>query len=203
MKAMSMIPRKSQSAAADADRAISDLTSRIGEIQAGRGVVHETILKGEKTAIASQFDVTADIAQAEALLKGAPFVASREKPISQLTALYAERDARDRALKIGGAQLHLLTTARAAEIWANHFAEIAEIEKRRVMLVFELQRTNRARETLRAKIEKAGGAGYLSTDGAEFLGFGDEFAEIQWAANRLIADGVATRAEIEKARSDG
>ena len=198
-----MIPKKSPSAAADADRAIADLISRIGEIQAGRGVVHETIIKVEKTVSASQFDVTADIAQAEALLEGKKFVASREKPISQLTALYAERDARDRALKIGGAKLHLLTTARAAEIWANYFAEIAEIEKRRVMLVFELQRTNRAREKLRAKIEKAGGAGYLSTDGAEFLGLGDEFAEIQWAANRLIVDEIATRAEIEKAKSDG
>jgi hypothetical protein len=71
-----------------------------------------------------------------------------------------------------------------------------------MMLVFELQRTNRARETLRAKITAAGGAGYLSTDGAEFLGFGDEFAEIQWAANRLVADKIATKAEIEKARSD-
>jgi hypothetical protein len=71
------------------------------------------------------------------------------------------------------------------------------------MLVFELQRVNRAREKLREKITAAGGAGFLSTDGVEFMGFGDEYAEIQWAANRLIADGIATASEIKKARSDG
>jgi hypothetical protein len=201
METMNML-KKSQTAAADADRAIADLTSRLGEMQAQRGGVHETILKVEKTSSASQFDVTADIAQAEALLEGKKFVASREKPISQLTALYAERDTFDRALKIGGERLHLLTSARSEEIWAANFSEIAAIEKRRFMLVCELQRTNRAREKLRDQITKAGGAGYFSTDGVEFLGFGDEFAEIQWAGKRLIADGIATKAEIEKARSD-
>jgi hypothetical protein len=202
---MNMIPKKFQSASApaDADRVIADLISRLRELDARDRAVNETIITVEKTVGAAQFDVTADMAQAEALLEGKKFVASREKPVSQLAALHAERKVIAHAVKIGGSRLHLLTTARSEKIWAAHFSEIAEIEKRRVMLVFELQRINRARETLRAKINKAGGAGYLSTDGPEFLGFGDEIAEIQWAANRLIADGIATRGEIEKARSDG
>jgi hypothetical protein len=200
---MNMIARKSQSAPAPFEDDLARLTQRCTVMSARRADVHETIIAVEKTTAFAQFDATADLAQAEAMLSGAPFVASREKPLSQLAALYAERDALDRALKIGQSRINTLAAERASQIWASHFAEIAEIEKRRVMLVFELQRTNRAREKLREKITKAGGAGYLATDGVEFLGFGDEYAEIQWAANRLVADGIATRAEIEKARSDG
>jgi hypothetical protein len=193
--------KKSQSIIDD-EAELVRLTQRCSEMRALRCVVHDTIITVEKTTSTAQFDVTADIAQADAMLNGAPFVASREKPFSQLAALYAERDAFDRALKIGESRIHALATKRASQIWASHFAEIAEIEKRRMMLVFELQRTNRAREKLRQKITKAGGAGFLSTDGVDLLGFGDEFAEIQWAANRLIADGVATPSEIEQARND-
>jgi hypothetical protein len=202
---MSMIPRKSQSAVPpfEGEGELARLTQRCTEMRARRSVVHDTVITVEKTTAPAQFDATADLAQAEAMLSGAPFVASREKPLSQLAALYAERDALDRALKIGGSRIQILATERAAQIWESYLPEIAAIEKRRVLLVFELQRINRAREKLREKITKAGGAGFLSTDGVEFLGFGDEYAEIQWAANRLIADGIATRGEIEKARSDG
>jgi hypothetical protein len=66
-----------------------------------------------------------------------------------------------------------------------------------------LQKTNRAREKLRQKINEAGGAGYLPTDGVDLLGFGDVHDEISWAANRVLTDGIATRAEIEKAKSNG
>lgn len=200
-----MITKKSQSASApfDGNDELARLTQRCSELRARRRVVHETIITVEKTTAIAQFDVTADIAQAEALLNGAQFVASREKPVSQLAALYAERDVIDRALKIGESRIHILATERAGQIWESYVPEIAAIEKRRVLLVLELQRTNRAREKLREKITKAGGAGFLSTDGVEFLGFGDEYAEIKWAANRLIVDGIATAAEIEKARSDG
>jgi hypothetical protein len=196
--------KKSQSIIdADADRAIADLTSRIRELDVRDRAVMKTIITVEKTTSSAQVDAGADMTQAEALLEGKRFVASREKPVSQLAALYAERKVIAHAVKIGGSRLHLLTTARSAKIWAAHFSEIAEIEKRRMMLVFELQRTNRAREKLREKITIAGGAGFLSTDGVGFLGFGDEYDEIKWASNRLIADGIATKAEIEKARSDG
>jgi hypothetical protein len=195
--------KKPQSAVDDAAE-LARLTRRCSEMRARRGIVHGTILTVEKTTAPTQFDGLADKAQAEALLlDGAQFVASREKPLSQLAALYAEIAAIDRALKIGEALIHVLATARSDQIWESYSSEIAAIEKRRVMLVFELQRVNRARERLREKITAAGGAGFLSTDGVEFMGFGDEYAEIDWAAKRLIADGIATKAEIEKARSDG
>jgi hypothetical protein len=199
---MSMIPKKSPSAAADADRAIADLERRLRELNARDAAVLEQIIQVEKTT-GPPVDAGTDLAQAEALLEGKKFVAPRDKPISQIAALYAERKVIAHALKIGGTRLHGLTTARSAEIWASHFAEIAEVEKKRVFLALELQRTNRAREKLRARIDKAGGAGYLSTDGIDLLGFGDVHDEISWATNRLVADGIATRSEIEKARSDG
>src|SRR4051794_12231054 len=78
---------------------------------------------------------------------------------------------------------------------------IAAIEKTRVLLAMELQKTNRAREHLREKIAAAGGAGYLTTDSVDLLGLGGD-DEVRWAVDRLITDGIATRAEIEKARSD-
>ena len=192
--------KKTQS---DADRAIADLISRLRELDARDRDVLKQIIAIEKTTGSAQVEAGADMAQAEGLLEGKKFVASREKPISQLAALYAERKVIAHALKIGGSRLHLLTTARSAEIWSSYHAEIAEMENKRVFLALELQRTNRAREKLRAKITKAGGAGYLSTDGVDLLEFGDVHDEISWAANRLIADGIATRGEIEKARSDG
>jgi hypothetical protein len=197
------IVRKSQSAAADADRVIADAASRLRELEARDQHLLERQITIETTTGAERFEVGADVAQAEALLDGAPFVASRDKPMAQLTLILAERGVIARALKIGNERLSRLTTARSAEIWASHFSEIAEMEKKRVFLALELQRTNRAREKLRAKIEKAGGAGYLATDGVRFLEFGDVHDEVSWAANRLIADGIATRGEIEKARSDG
>ena len=200
---MSIIQKKSSSASAEADRVIADLTSRLRELDARDRDALEQIIAIEKTTGSAQVEAGADMAQAEALLEGKKFVASREKPVSQLAALYAERKVIAHALKIGGNRLHLLTTARSAEIWASHFAEIAEMEKKRVFLALELQRTNRAREKLRAKITKAGGAGYLSTGGVRFLEFGDVHDEVSWAASRLIADSIATKTEIEKARSDG
>ncbi len=138
-----------------------------------------------------------------AVLAGQPFVATREKPVSPLESTLAYRRTLAAAIKMGSERRSVLSIERSDRIWASYSAETAAIEKRRMMLVFELQRTNRARETLRAKITAAGGTGYLATDGIELLGLRDEFAEIQWAANRLIADKIASLAEIEKARSDG
>ncbi len=120
----------------------------------------------------------------------------------QLRALPEERKTIDRALKIGRDRQHRLATEKAGEIWADYFSQIAEIEKRRVLLALELQRINRAREKLREKITASGGAGYLSTDSAELLGLGDDEV-VRWAAERLIADGICTVVEIERAKSDG
>ena len=72
-----------------------------------------------------------------------------------MEAIHAERKVIKNALRIGRSQYHRLATERATEVWAAHFAEIAEVEKRRVTLALELQQANRDRERLREKIAKA------------------------------------------------
>jgi hypothetical protein len=195
---MNMIARKFKPALIDGDDVLAVLDRRLHELMARDAVLLKQQIMVEKTPSVATTDRSVE--RAEALLDGSPFVVSREIQISQLDAIKAERHGIAAALKIGNSKKHRLATERAGQIWAEHFSEIAEIEKRRVFLAFELQRTNRAREKLREKITRAGGAGFLSTDGVDLLGLG-ELAELQWAANRLIADGIATTAEIEKARS--
>lgn len=196
---MNMISRKFKPSPIDGDDVLAVLDRRLRELQARRDAITEQILLVEQTPATGTGAVTA---QAEALLDGSKFVAASDRPISLLAALHAERDTIDQALKIGRSRQHRLATERAGEIWVSHFAEIAQIEKKRVMLALELQSVNRARETLREKLMRAGGAGYLSTDGAEFLGLGDlPEGETYWGCERLIADGIATKAEIEKAKS--
>ena len=175
------------------------LDRRLSELEARRALITETIVSIEKTVGAGRDGLRADLEQAEAVLAGEKFVVSREKPVSQLTALHAEREVIDRALKIGRSRQHRAATERAGEIWAQHFGLIAEIEKKRVWLGLQLQQVNRERERLREKITLAGGAGFLSTDGIDLLGLGDVHDEIRWAAERLIADGICSRREIEKA----
>jgi hypothetical protein len=196
-----MNPTKKQSIAAD-EAEIAALNRRIPEMDARAREVLKNQINLEKTsATAGNFAASSDRAAAEAMVAGAPFVASRERPVSPLDAIMDEKKTLAHAIKIASARLHILVTERAERIWAAHFSEIAAIEKRRVMLAFELQRINRAREVLREKVAKAAGApGYLSTDGVELLGLGGD-AEINWAAKRLIADGIATESEIEKAKS--
>jgi hypothetical protein len=186
----------------DGGDVLAVLDRRLSELQSRRDAITKQIIIAEKTSPA-EIGINAASAQAEALLDGGRF-AAREKPISPLAALHDERNTIDLALKIGRSRQHRLATERAGEIWASHFAEIAEIEKRRVMLALELQRVNRARETLRERLTRAGGAGYLPTDGADFLGLGDiAEGDVFWGCERLIADGIATASEIKKARSDG
>jgi hypothetical protein len=205
METVNML-KKSQSAPVspvDGDAVLAVLDRRIRELNARDRDALEQIITIEKTTGSAQVDAGADMTQAEALLEGEKFVATRERPVSQLDALYAERKVIAHALKIGNSKRQRLATERAGRIWAAHFPEIAEIEKRRVFLAIELQKINRKRETLREKIDRAGGGAFLSTDGAELLGcdVGDE--KVAWAANRLVADGIATTAEIEKAYDNG
>jgi hypothetical protein len=155
----------------------------------------------EKTTSVSHSNASGAVSRAEALLGGESFVASRDNTLSQLEAIFAERKVIADALRIGRSNYHRLATERAGEIWAAHFAEIAEIEKQRVFLALELQKINRSRERLREKIVKAGGAGFLSTDSVDLLGLGDREEEVHWASERVIADGICTRAEIERAKN--
>jgi hypothetical protein len=199
---MNMIARKLKLAPVDGDDVIAVLNDRLRELEARRGVLTKKIIGLEKTAV-NRPEVSADMAQAEALLSGAEFVASRDRPMSELSSLHAEREVIDRALKIGRSRSQELDIERATQIWVAHFDQIAKVEKRRVLLALELQRTNREREKLRETIMRAGGAGYLSTDSVDLLGLGEVEEEVKWAVERVIADGIATKAEIEKARLDG
>jgi hypothetical protein len=195
--------RKPRLAPVDDTNIIAALGRRIVEMQDDDKADLARLIALEGTVgSAGAEGAAANLAQAEEFLSGAEFT-MRDKPTSQLATLIERRKVRALALKIAGSRHFHLAAERAAQIWASHFAEIAEMEKKRVFLALELQRTNRAREKLREKIAKAGGAGFLSTDGVDLLEFGDVHDEIQWAAKRLIADGIATRGEIEKARSDG
>jgi len=197
-----MISKKPKPAApVDGDDVLAVLDHRLRELDARRAAITAQIITLEKTAGGGKLDAAVDVAQAQAVLDGAQFVAFRGKPVSQLAALHAERDVIDRALTIGRDRQQRLAMERAGRIWAQHFPQIAEIEKRRVLLALELQRINRERETLRNKINAAGGAGFLSTDGVDLLDLGDREDEVRWASERLIADGIATRAEIDKARN--
>jgi hypothetical protein len=119
----------------------------------------------------------------------------------EITALHARREVRRRAIKIGQDRLHRLREARAEEISASFFAEVAAIEKKRVLLAIELQRINRQRETLREKLTAAGGGPFLLTDGSDLLGLGDRQDEVSWAVERLVADGAVTAAEIARAKN--
>jgi hypothetical protein len=197
---MNMISRKPKLAIADETDVVAALQRRIVEMIEDDKLDLKQLIELEKTTSSAGSVAAANVAQAEAFISGAEF-SVREREVSQLDALVARRKIRALAIKIASSRHAQLAAERAAQIWQSHFAEIAEMEKRRVLLAIELQRTNRARERLRDKITKAGGAGFLSSDGVELLGFGDVDDEIQWAVNRLIADGVATLAEIEKARS--
>jgi hypothetical protein len=198
---MNLNSRKLKLAPIDGADVLAVLDLRLRELDARRAIITEEIIGLEKTAGAARFDAGVDVAQAEALLNGAGYIPSRDKPVSQLAALHAEREVIDRALKIGRDRQHRLATEQAGQIWADYFPQIAEIEKRRVLLALDLQRVNRARETFREKITKAGGAGFLPSDSVEILGLGDRDDEVRWATERLIADGIATRAEIERAKN--
>ena len=44
--------------------------------------------------------------------------------------------------RFGRSRQHRYATERATKVWADHFTEIAELEKRRVLLAIELQKVN-------------------------------------------------------------
>jgi hypothetical protein len=197
---MNMIARKLKLAPVDGEDVLAVLGLRLRDLQARRDVITAQIIELEKTVLNRPM-VSANAEQAEALLSGAKFVVSRDRPMSEVAALLVERDVIDRALKIGNSRAHQLEIEKATEIWGAHFDQIAAIERKRVMLALELQRTNREREKLREKITKAGGAGYLSTDSVDLLGLGEFEEDVKWAVERVIADGICTSSEIERAKN--
>jgi hypothetical protein len=196
------IPKKTAQAIAADEAEMATLKRRITELGTRDRELLKIQIAQEKTHSPAAFAAAVDKAQAMALLAGEPFAATREKPVSPLEATLAERKAIAAAVKIASDRYDVLSTERSDRIWASFSTESAAIEKRRVMAAFELQRINRAREKLREKIQLAGGAGYFASDGPDLGGLGGD-PEVDWAAKRLVDDGIATKAEIERARSDG
>src|SRR6476620_6438208 len=107
---MNMTIRKLKPAPIDGSDVLAVLDDRLRELQARRDVITKKIIALEKTTV-TRTEVSADVAQAEALLSGAEFVISRDRPMSQLTALHTERDVIDRALKLGLSRQHRLAAA--------------------------------------------------------------------------------------------
>src|SRR3954451_24676390 len=199
---MNNIARKPKLVPADDTDVVEALRRRIIEMEADDAVdlKLQIALEGMSGA-ANSGAAMADAEQAEAFLNGEEFI-FRDRPAGQLATLVARRKVRALARNIATSRHCQLAAELAGHIWRQHFAEIAAIEKTRVLLAMELQKTNRAREHLREKIAAAGGAGYLTTDSGDLLGLGGD-DEVRWAVDRLITDGIATRAEIEKAGADG
>src|SRR4051812_10012583 len=158
---MNVISRKPKLVPADDTDVVEALRRRIIEMEADDAVdlKLQIALEGMSGA-ANSGAAMADAEQAEAFLKGEEFI-FRDRPAGQLATLIARRKVRALARKIATSRHCQLAAEREGEIWAAHFPEIAEIEKRRVILALELQRTNRKRERLREKITRAGGAGFL------------------------------------------
>lgn len=196
---MNMIAKKLPLAPVNGADVLAALDRRLCELQTKRAALIERLITAEKTVSTARGDTVNDDHRAKELLDGGTFELSREIPFPLVAALRAELNLIEAALKIGRSQQHRLAAERATEIWVSFWAEIAAIELRRVTLALQLQSVDRQREQLRDRIANAGGAGFLVTDGPELLGLGGAGDDVQWCVGRLIADGVATARELEKA----
>ncbi len=175
------------------DRRLAELSARDNELLARQ-------IEIESTPHSSRSDANAaTMNEAQAILHGEKFNPSPVRPMAAFDAIVAERAVIKRAQQIGNSEKVRIATELAGDIWASYFPDISKIEKRRIMLARELQSVNQARERLREKIVAAGGAGLLPTDSSELLGFAHRDDEVSWASERLIADNIATRSEINKA----
>lgn len=158
----------------------------------------ERLLRLEKSSLGASG--TAEKELTESLLAGEKFVIGPPLP-SEIEAIRLERKEIAKALRVGLARLTDYQNELAAKIREGFFDEIAEMERERVFLAIRLQRIDVARETLREKLGKAGAATFLSTDDIYFLDLPSTNDQVHLAGERLIADGCATRAEIDKARN--
>src|SRR5258708_63437 len=116
---MNMISRKMRAAPApvDGDDVLAVLDRNCAELQARDKVLLETQINLEKTAgPPGREGAMVDAAQAEALLAGVKFIATRERPMAQLEAVIAERKVIKRALDIGLSRQQRLRAERATKI---------------------------------------------------------------------------------------
>src|SRR5712671_2729016 len=101
---MTLIPKKTAQAIAADEAELGGLTRRIPEMTARAREVLETKINLEKTSTtAANFAASQDRARAEAYVAGAPFVATRERPISPLDAIVDEEKTLKEAIKIASA----------------------------------------------------------------------------------------------------
>ena len=177
------------------------LERRLKELQARDGELCKLQIKLEKQS--REPKPTRD-PKAEALLQGSEFAPDAVPAYlvpSQLDNVRAERATISRALDLGYRQHTELMLKRAGDIYAEHFPEIAKLEKERVLAALKLQAVDRARERLRERLVKLGGGNVLPTDGPRLLDLGDLEDDVTWIVNRAIADGIMTKSEIERAKN--
>src|SRR6266481_5230568 len=105
---MNMISRKPKASPVDGDDVLDVLSAKLKELGVRDRVLIELQITLEKTLSSSNARTSAERSQAEALLDGEKFIASRELPISELDAVIAERKTIALALKIGGSKHHQL-----------------------------------------------------------------------------------------------
>ncbi|MGY4504212.1 DNA-binding protein [Bradyrhizobium sp. GM24.11] len=182
------------------DDRLSVLERQLAKIEADDKALFEVQLSLEENSggVGSTSRLTE---AARALLDGSDYDPNANS-ISQLEMVRKKRAVSRRAMEIGCIDRDRLLIERAEKIFASFSVDVAEIERRRIMAALELQGINRQRERLREKIRSAGGGGSLPSDGRDLLGLGESYdEEVNWCVERIIASGVATRAEIERARS--
>ncbi|WP_369723866.1 hypothetical protein AB8Z38_07370 [Bradyrhizobium sp. LLZ17] len=181
------------------DAPLAALDRKIAKIESDDQALFEVQLSLEESSGGGTASRLTDAARA--LLDGTDYDPTANS-ISQLEIVCKKRAVYRRAFEIGRVAREHLLVERGDRIFASFSSEIAEIERRRIMAALDLQRINRQREQLRENIRSAGGGGSLPTDGRELLGVGETYdEEVNWCVERLIAAGIVSSAEIEKAKA--
>src|SRR5258708_252460 len=116
---MNMIAKKLMRSTAlspvDPSDVLALLDRNLAELDARDKILLETQISLEKTSSMVASDAHADVAQAEAVLAGVKFIATRERPMAQLEAVIAERKVIKRALELGVSRRHRLLIERGTE----------------------------------------------------------------------------------------
>lgn len=174
---------------------IAELGGRLKRIEADKNVLVQ-----EREAHVKRSSDTFNLTKhARALLDGDGYDPNAD-PLSTIATINKTVAVMDQALHLGRLEMSRLLEDRSAAIWAEHFQEIRELERRRLMAAWELQDLNRQRERLREKLQKAEAGSHLPGDGDELLGIGDRHDELRWVAERLLSASVITDSEFKARR---
>src|SRR4051794_6072551 len=177
------------------DEVIAELAGRLKKIEADR-----TVLVREREALVKRSSDTFNLTKhAKALLAGDAYDPNAD-PLSTIAIINKKIAVMDQALHLGNLEMSRLLEDLSAAIWAEHFEEIREIERRRLMAAWALQDMNLQRERLREKLLKAKAGPHLPGDGQDLLGIGDRHDELHWVAERLLSASVITDSEFKARR---